>query len=302
MQSKVPKSLEPQSIQTSYSFSCCTIVNNWDIYNKSREHFSHAGFTEANSEFLTIDNSNGKSADAFEAIRIFLRAAQGRFIVLVHQDAYPLQPCEILLERLKALERHDPMWGVAGNAGVTKESWPRQIGSLRMPSVSISMRNPFERVCSLDENVLIIRNGTGITVSADLKGFHFYGLDVCSVAARLGFHSYVLDHLWCHDSEGAIDADFVSSKIRLEAKLRDYFSVAGIPTTCTYVCASSGFWQRALASSRSFLQVLPSKRLGKAKRLFWEEGVKNPLFFPALCAVAVVLTSKLVLGKLHRSF
>jgi len=285
-----------------HTFTICVIVNNWQIYRKSLEYFSRAGFSDANSEFVTVDNTAGNSTDAFKAIRMFLQTAHGRYVVVAHQDAYPLQPCQILSDRLNLLEQQDPMWGVAGNAGVTRESWPRQIGSLRMPSASISMSRPFERVSSLDENAIIIRNGTGITVSADLKGFHFYGLDVCSVAARLGFHSYVVDYLWCHDSEGAIDADFILSKIRVEAKLRDYFSVAGIPTTCTYVCASAGFWQRALASSRSFLQVLPSKRLGKAKRLFWEEGVKNPLFFPALCAVAVVLASKLVLGKLHRSF
>jgi hypothetical protein len=192
---------------------------------------------------------------------MFLQIAHGRYVVVAHQDAYPLQPCQILSDRLNLLEQQDPMWGVAGNAGVTRESWPRQIGSLQMPSASLSMSEPFKRVLVLDENVLIIRNGSGVTVSADLEGYHFYGLDACLVAARLGFNSYVLDYLWRHDSRH--------------------------------------LWERALSSSRSFLQVFPQKRLEEARRLLWKEGLRNPLFVPALCVAVIGLASKLAVVKLQ---
>jgi hypothetical protein len=282
-----------------HTFTVCVIVNNWKTYRKSREYFSRAGFSDANSEFVTVDNTAGNSTDAFKAIRMFLQTAHGRYVVVAHQDAYPLQPCQILSDRLNLLEQQDPMWGVAGNAGVTRESWPRQIGSLQMPSASLSMSEPFKRVLVLDENVLIIRNGSGVTVSADLEGYHFYGLDACLVAARLGFNSYVLDYLWRHDSEGTIGSDFLSSKHKLQAKLRAYCSSESLPTACTYVCWSRHLWERALSSSRSFLQVFPQKRLEEARRLLWKEGLRNPLFVPALCVAVIGLASKLAVVKLQ---
>ncbi len=281
------------------TFSVCVVVRDWQTYKKTRQHFSAAGFSDANSEFLAVDNSEKNTVDAFQAIRMFLSTARGRFVIVAHQDAYPLQPCEILIDRLRLLEQHDPMWGVAGDAGVTRECWPRQIGSLQMPSVSISMSEPFKRVIVLDENVLIMRNGSGVTVSADLEGYHFYGLDACSVAARLGFNSYVLDYLWRHDSEGTIGTDFLSSKHKLEAKLRAYCSSESLPTACTYVCWSQHLWERALSSSRSFLQVFPQRRLGEARRLLWKEGLRNPLFLPALCVAAIGFASKLAVVKLQ---
>ncbi len=283
-------------------FSVCCLVTRWKDYEMAREAFEKWGFHETNSEFLVCDNSESNQFDAFGAIRAFLREARGRYVVIAHQDAYPLEDCGKLLERLRSLENADPMWGIAGNAGVDERKWPAVAGSLRMPeSGSISMKVPHQQVSALDENVLIVRNGCGITVSADLQGYHLYGLDICSVAARLGYSSYALDYLWFHGSHGTIAEDFFASKVKLEAKLRKYFSHMGVPTTCTYVSWSPSEWQSALATAKSLLQVSFSSRHRDACSHLCQEGKRNILFVPALLLIAVVHGPRLLAGKVYRA-
>jgi hypothetical protein len=194
------------------------------------------------------------------------------------------------------------MWGIAGNAGVNDRKWPSVAGSLRMPeSMGISMKMPHQQVSVLDENALIIRNGCGITVSADLEGYHLYGLDICSVAARLGYTSYALDYLWFHGSHGTIAEDFFASKVKLESKLRKYFSRTGAATTCTHVSWSPSKWQSALSMAKSLMQVAFSPRHKDARRHLWLEGKSNILFVPALLFLAAAHGPRLIASKIYRT-
>lgn len=271
-----------------HPFSVCCLVTRWEDYKLARAAFERQGFDASNTEFLVCDNSSINNFDAYQAIRIFLREARGRYVVIAHQDAYPLEPCEKLILRLAQLEKHDPMWGVVGNAGVSFESWPEQVGALRMPATTLVLDEQFRRVSAIDENCILIRNSSGITVSADLDGYHLYGIDVCLVADRLGFHSYVIDYLWQHDSEGTIGGDFFAGKERLAAKLLQHYSAHELPTTCTYLCWNTPLWRRALATSRSLYQVAWHPKHGEARRILLKEGIKNPLF---LAALVVIFTS-----------
>jgi hypothetical protein len=285
-----------------HHFSVCCLVTRWSDYETARTAYHRQGFNTDNSEFLVCDNSTTNRFDAYQAIRAFLREARGRYVVIAHQDAYPMEECSKLLERLKSLEKADPMWGIAGNAGVNDRKWPSVAGSLRMPeSMGISMKMPHQQVSVLDENALIIRNGCGITVSADLEGYHLYGLDICSVAARLGYTSYALDYLWFHGSHGTIAEDFFASKVKLESKLRKYFSRTGAATTCTHVSWSPSKWQSALSMAKSLMQVAFSPRHKDARRHLWLEGKSNILFVPALLFLAAAHGPRLIASKIYRT-
>jgi hypothetical protein len=285
-----------------HQFSVCCLITRWKDYEVARAAFELQGFDASNSEFLVCDNSLTNHFDAYQAIRLFLREARGRYVVMAHQDAYPLEHCNKLLEKLRLLEEKDPLWGVAGNTGVHYRGWPSATGSLRMPqSGEISMRTDFEEVSVLDENALIVRNGCGITLSADLDGYHLYGLDLCSVAARIGFASYVLNYLWHHGSHGTIGSDFFASKKMVEAKLRKHFSVTSLPTTCTYVSWGPSKWKEALSVGRSFFQVMLNPRHAEAQKHLWEEGRKNRYFIPALAWLAVVHGPRMLANKVYRT-
>jgi hypothetical protein len=291
--------LLPKEARWSFPFSICCLVSNWSSYKDARGKFAASGFSEENSEFLVCDNSEGNRFDAFEACRIFLREARGRYVLIAHQDAYPLESVDKLRQLLSELDKADPAWGIAGNAGVTAKKWPLQMGSLKMPAAALSLDEPFKQVSVVDENAIIVRNGCGITVSSDLTGYHFYGLDICSVASRLGLHSYVLDYLWYHASEGTIGCEFFASKRLLQSKLAAHYSVTELPTTCTHVSWSPSLWKRAVSVSKSFLQIAKRPQHGEARRELIGEGMRNPLFLPAL-AFSIVAAIPKVLGKISR--
>lgn len=285
-----------------HEFSVCCLVTRWKDYEVVRAAFERQGFDASNSEFLVCDNSSGNSFDAYQATRRFLREAQGRYVVIAHQDACPLEHSSKLIGRLMELEKTDPEWGVVGNAGVNRRTWLRLAGALQMPEgAEISLDLPFAKVDVVDENVLIVRNGSGVTVSSDLRGFHLYGFDICSVAARLGMSSYVVDYRWYHGSYGTIAGDFFTAKTALQSKLSKYFRTTDSPTTCSYLSWSQNPCRRAVADARSFCQVALSKRHSEARRYTLKEGLKNPLFLPALFGLIAFYGPRAMCRRVRRA-
>jgi len=284
-------------------FSVCCLVTRWKDYAAIRSAFELQGFDTSNSEFLVCDNSSGNNFDAYEAIRKFMKEARGRYTLIVHQDAYPLEHSSKLIRQLVELEKVDPLWGVVGNAGVNRRMWLRLVGALQMPGgAEISLDTPFAKVDAVDENVLIVRNGSGVTVSSDLRGFHLYGLDICSVAARLGMSSYVIDYRWYHGSYGTIGNDFFITRSALQRKLKAYFSITDSPTTCSYLSWSRNPCRGALADARSFCQVALGKRHKEARRCTLKEGLRNPLFLPALLGLILFYGPRAIFRRIRRAF
>lgn len=257
-------------------FSVCCLVTNVGQYTHLREQLARQGFNDDLCEYLVCDNSEANRFSAYEGIRLFLREAKGRYVLVLHQDAIPLQSAAELLDRIDRVETHDPLWGVIGNAGRTGGS--RAVLSLRSGENLYRLDAPFVKVTTIDENMMIVRNGTGITLSADVEGYHFYAFDLCSVAARLGYNSYVVDHLWRHDSHGTVDESFLAAKKRMERKMRQYHRGRIAPTTCTCLCWSISPFQKARARALSILTISNEKHRG-IRRKMWLEGLfTNPLF------------------------
>lgn len=210
-------------------FSICTLVTDNDEYQLMKESFVEQGF-EDDSEYLVADNIGANKFNAYEAIRQFLLQGRGQYLIIVHQDVRCDDNAEKLKAVLEELQQQDNMWAVCGNAGA---SGYKQLyyhinnnGDVRKsPGLPA-------RVSSLDENLLIVKNGTGLTVSADLHDFHLYGTDLCLVADFLGYSCYVVGFMVTHLSKGNLDhletqvPHFISA---YSHKLRDRF----VQTTCT---------------------------------------------------------------------
>lgn len=257
-------------------FSVCCLMTDPEQYAILRRELANQGFTNEECEFLVCDNSKANSFSAYEGVRLFLQEARGKYVLILHQDAIPLEPAAKLLAGIAAVESHDAFWGIIGNAGRTKGS--RSVLSMVSGKDVYRLASVFVRVTTIDENMMIIRNGTGITLSADVGGYHFYAFDLCSVAARLGYNSYVVDHLWRHDSRGTIDGNFLAARQRMERKMRQYHRGQLAPTTCTTLCWSSSPFQEAKARALSILTIShPQHRA--IRRKMWIEGFfTNPLF------------------------
>jgi hypothetical protein len=213
-------------------FSVCTLVTSRAEYAQMLSSFRAGGFAEPAAEFLFIDNSSGNGFSAYGGLNRMLEAARGEFVVLCHQDLRLIADGAQKLEAVLAeLERRDPTWAVAGNAGGTG------IGRLAMRisdphGESRRVGNLPDRAMSLDENFLVLKRSARIGFSRDLKGFHFYGADICLAADIMGFTAYVIDFHLRHLSEGRISPVFYQARKEFRAKWSRALRPRWMQTTC----------------------------------------------------------------------
>jgi hypothetical protein len=86
-----------------------------------------------------------------------------------------------------------------------------------------------------------------IAPSADLRGFHLYGTDLCLQARLRGHSAYVIDFHLRHLGRGTMGRDYYACLEALEDKYARLLQPCAIQTTClTPVIAASG-WRLALA-------------------------------------------------------
>jgi hypothetical protein len=259
-----------------FVFSVCCLVTRYSEYAALCKALKKQGFDESNCEFLVCDNSATNRGSAFDAIRAFLRQARGKYVLIIHQDAIPLESAEALHGLIAQVEKHDPDWGVIGNCG--RQTGGRAALALEIDGRVTRVGKPFVPVSAVDENMILVRNGAGITVSKYGEGFHMYAFDLCSVAARLGYSTYVVDHLWRHDSAGTIDEGYLVAKKRMEDKMRDYHRGQLVPTSSTTLCWSRSPFQQAKARALSILTIGHRKHRAIRRKMWWQGIFTNPLF------------------------
>jgi hypothetical protein len=205
-------------------YSFCTLVTRPEEYKNMVELFVDKGFTELDCEYLYIDNSKSNKYDAYSGYNRFLQHAQGKYIVLCHQDIEPIEHGRARLDGLLTeITLTDPAWGLCGNAGANysgdnviriSDPWGRdrcECGPFPAP------------VMSLDENFILVRRDANLALSRDLKGYHWYGSDLCIIAEVLGWRSYVIDFHLKHKSGGNKDRQFYEIKYALRDKLARAF-------------------------------------------------------------------------------
>ncbi len=247
-------------------YSVCTLVTNHAEYREMVDSFKAAGFSDENSEFLYIDNSETNHYDAFSGLNLFLSRAIGKYIIIVHQDVLLRYDTLPLLEaRMAELDRIDPSWGVLGNAGFF--GFRQKFYRISDPwGENVSM-GPFPaRVETLDENFLLIKQEANLALSRDLSGFHMYGADLCTIASMLGWSAYVIDFHLYHKSGGNCNESFQKSREAFIAKYAKTGSFLALRTTCTILFVTPFAILNRLLNRKLFYSL--KKRFEALRALF----------------------------------
>ena len=218
-------------------YSIGTLVTDMAQHHAMRASFAAANFDQSCCEFLFIDNADEAQADAYAGLNALLNAARGEIVILCHQDVRLIDRLLVLERRLADLDRLDPTWAVAGNAGGIAP------GKLAMRISDPHGQNRAvgdlpARAQALDENLLIVKRSARIGFSHDLSGFHFYGADICLHAAQMGCSAYVIDFHLEHLSPGRKGLDFENAERAFRTKWSRAFRPRWVQTTCSLVRVS----------------------------------------------------------------
>ena len=207
-------------IEYRYEFSFCTLVSDHALYAKMCKSMLSVGFDNTIAEYLFLDNTNGLAGDGFTGLNHLLNRAQGETVILCHQDIIAMDGPNRLRDVIKELNKTDPQWAVFGNAGISEEKsayfYINEQSNLNL----LNERQLPQKILSLDENLLVIRQDTRLSFSSDLRGFHTYGTDLVTQAGLRGFNAYVADFRVEHQGPGLLDSNFFSACDAFEEKYR----------------------------------------------------------------------------------
>lgn len=247
--------IDIDTITFTKQFSICTLVTNLDEYHQMIASFHDAGFNEANSEFLYVNNTVTNKYDGYQGIKKFLKHASGTYIIVCHQDILILHDdMQILIEKIDEITHIDPHWAILGNAGY-KGLTHKAIRISDPYGENTSIGSFPALVNTLDENFLVIRNDAHISISNDLYGFHFYGADLCLIANSLGYNNYVIDFHIFHKSGGTCNESFFSAKKQLISKYQRTLGGKFIRTTCAPLYLSSSKLLNFLYNKKFFISL-----------------------------------------------
>ena len=236
-----------------YEFSICTLVTKKEEYGEMVTSFVNYGFAYDSCEYLYIDNSQGCQHDAFSGLNIFLQKAQGKYIILCHQDILLYDHNKDDLKRCIAqMNRIDPNWAILGNAGGINLKWRALHITEKCGKIHKEKLLPL-KVMNVDENFILVKNGANLALSRDLNGFHMYGTDICLIADILGYNAYVVDFNLIHKSNGNADKSFYVLKDALIQKYHRAFRVRFMLTTITRFCISGNWWDACFCNSKPIL-------------------------------------------------
>lgn len=235
------------------------------------------------TEFLILENSAGEW-NSYSAIRYFIKNGKGDFIVILHDDiSFNSVQYNQLVKEIQRVTNIDPRASLFGVAGVSIDN---HCGVGHFYDAQGEHNLGFYKdgkVESLDECLLIIKNGMGINVSDELKGYHFYGTDLCVNAREKGLSSYVIDFPVTHYSTGNINEDFFEARDRFEMHLQNKGLNQFIITTCTALYSGRNKLKQAwaLALSLDLIESANHKDLSNARKCIFYRAEKRcgkPLF------------------------
>ncbi len=159
-------------------------------------------------------------------------------IIFVHQDVFlPRRWLSQLETALGQLEEADPRWGVLGCFGTTETGqYVGYVYTTGQGVVGKAFKVPVP-VQTLDEIVLVIRKSSGLRFDERLRGFHFYGTDICMAAARRGHRCYAIPAFCIHNTHQQLilPEEFYECYRQVKHIWRDYLP---IETSCVRVSES----------------------------------------------------------------
>ncbi len=255
------------------TYSIATLVTDWDQHTAMRQSFEAAGFTIDDCQYHFVDNTGQQQTSAYSGLNQLLNDADGRFIILCHQDVRLEFDDRAKLDScLEELEQRDPNWALAGNAGATKP------GNLTIritdPHGDDQRRGHFPaRVMSLDENFIVIKRQARLSFSRNLDGFHLYGADICLVADVLGYTAYVIDFHLHHLSPGRKSADFFQSRAAFSKKWSHALRPRILQTTCTLIRLSPQRFSRRISDAATAIAEKVLRRYPRLGNLISDRKV-----------------------------
>ncbi len=251
-----------------FEFSICTLVTRKAEYQEMIQSFVRKGFTTKKCEYLFIDNSDKTTFEAYEGLNIFLQKAQGKYVILCHQDIVIHDSnYDNLIRCIQEIDSKDEAWGLLGNAGGLNLKWiGTHITEGKTGIVRTEKKLPLKTI-TLDENFIVVKKSANIALSNNLQGFHFYGTDICLVAKFLGFNSYLINFNVLHKSNGKKDRSFFEIETKIKKKYHQAFRGKYITTTFSRFYISGnlfGFWilnsKIMLFLMRQYYKVVTSKK------------------------------------------
>jgi hypothetical protein len=221
-----------------------------------RDSCINAGFDTVNCEYLVIDNTSGNQYDAYRGIKYFIQNSEAAYIIICHQDVlFQYDGIEQLLDTINELHTLDPNWAIAGNAG-GDDRYDRHHIRITDPHGSDVSNTTFpKQVSSLDENFILLRNGTGISTSNDLDGFHLYATDLCLNAIYNGYTCYVVDFHIHHLSGGCRDNAFYNCRDALVTKNSRFQKGKFVKTPSTHLFLSASKILNAICNTHLFYRM-----------------------------------------------
>jgi GT2 family glycosyltransferase len=162
-------------------------------------------------ELLGLPNYHGTHDCMFRALNQAAGVATGRHLIYCHDDIRvgPGWLTE-LSARMRELDAAGERWGVIGPAGVATAE--RESHFFLLDGDGRRWRDPTDQnrtearcypVDALDEMCLVAPRAAGLRFSAGpMRGFHFYGIDLCTQARRRGLRCFAVDAPVAHDSDG----------------------------------------------------------------------------------------------------
>ncbi|MEI8340023.1 MAG: acyl esterase [Verrucomicrobiota bacterium] len=235
------KSIFPLS-DSGCRFSICTLVSKPAEYAEMIASFFEAGFKPEFCEFLYCDNSQSNQLDAYSAYNLFLSAARGKYIILCHQDILlKFDGIDKLDQCIRELDSRDPSWALLGNGGGI--GFGRCAVRITHPGNRQNTGRFPVRVESLDENFILVKRSANLCLSHDMKGFHFYGTDLCQNAISLGLTAWVVDFHLFHKSPGKLDGSFIEAFFAISRKYRGMRRNGYIQSTCALIPVGKSRWR-----------------------------------------------------------
>jgi hypothetical protein len=221
-------------------------------------------------ERIWVDNRQKQFSCAAEALNWGCRRAGGDLLIVAHQDLI-IEDSEFL-RRLVDLYSTLPSPAIAGLAGRNSEGILSNIthGDARKPVGKIRVQTP-QAVQTLDELLLVIpKSMFAEGLAFDEKtcdGWHFYGVDLCLTATRLGIQSYVLPLSLHHASRGDLSTAYIRGLWRVTRKHHGNF--AKIYTTCA-VTGTSG-----LAATQTVARLFWRYQLSRPAKAFVKQLIRR---------------------------
>jgi hypothetical protein len=115
-------------------------------------------------------------------------------VVFAHQDVYlPKGYAALLNRRILELEQVDPNWAVLGVSARTPDNgFVGKVWSTAWNQIQQGGALP-KPIVSLDELLLVLRAGTGLSFDEQLPSFHLFGTDIVQAGLHMGRKSYAID-------------------------------------------------------------------------------------------------------------